>query len=151
MHGHSGAGDGHLAASCLVGHDDRLGCALERTAPVDADAPDRGQNQRASVQPHAVALLLEGEGVGAIPPRDARDSRLLAAPKERLRGLVYPRHHVVHKMRVAGVVVGGTRRGWPLSSACCSTRETQTDRRWEAVIRCSTAAVERSRQRHSTS
>jgi hypothetical protein len=73
-----------------------------------ADAPDRGEDQDAVLQRGAVAILLEGEGVIAVAPLEAREPRLRApldATEERLLGLLQPRQHVLQHMRVDGGVL----------------------------------------------
>jgi hypothetical protein len=65
---------------------------------MNGDAPDLRHHQDTIVQPRAVAIFLEGEGVVAIPSPAARTSGLLApldAPEERLIGLVERRQHIL--------------------------------------------------------
>jgi hypothetical protein len=73
-----------------------------------ADAPDLGQDQHAIVQPRPVAILLVGEGVGAIRALEAGEACPLApldATEERLRGLVQPRQHILQPRAVDRLIL----------------------------------------------
>ena len=91
LDGRLGAGEGKILAIRLLRDGDGLGCPLDRTAPMHADAPDLREDQEPVVKSRAVAILLEGEGMIATPsfePWKARLLSLLDATEERLIGLV---------------------------------------------------------------
>jgi hypothetical protein len=73
------------------------------------ETPNLGEDEGAVVQSGAVAILLVGDGLGAVAPLEAREARLLAsleATEERLIRLVQPRQHVLQDMRVDDGEVG---------------------------------------------
>src|SRR5262249_25949951 len=81
LDGHLRTGEGHRPPIGLLGDRDRLRTALQRTGPVDADAPDLGEHKEAVIQTSAVAVFLEGEGVEAIAVAalEAGEARLLSS------------------------------------------------------------------------
>ena len=61
---------------------------------MDADTPDLGQDKRTIVQPCAISILFEGEGVETVTPLEAGKPGFLPtldATEERLLRLVQPR------------------------------------------------------------
>src|SRR5258708_5446853 len=69
---HIGAGDHDVPAVGFLAHRDRLDAALHWPGPAHGEAPDLAQDERAVLQPGAVARLLVGEGVVAVRPLEAR-------------------------------------------------------------------------------
>src|SRR5262249_43826543 len=108
LHWHIRAGEGRVPAVGLVRDRDRLGRAFDGSAPMDTDTPDLGQNEKAVVQPRAVAILLVGEGVVAVPALESWEARFLApldATDEGLMRLVQPREYVLQDVGVDGRVL----------------------------------------------
>jgi hypothetical protein len=73
-----------------------------------ADTPNLRQDQEPVVQSRPVAILLEGEGVEAVAPLEAREACFLAAldaSEERLIRLVESRQRVLQDMAVNGGVL----------------------------------------------
>ena len=109
LDGRLGAGEGKILAIRLLRDGDGLGCPLDRTAPMHADAPDLREDQEPVVKSRAVAILLEGEGMIATPSFEAGKARLLSlldATEERLIGPIQSRQHVLQHVRVDGGVCG---------------------------------------------
>jgi hypothetical protein len=110
--------------------------------PTHGDAPDLGHDEQAVVQPGAVAILLEGEGVIAGAALEAGEAGGLTGShpqEEGLIRLVQPGQHVVQDVAVDGRVVGKAARS-SLSSASCWKRVAL--RPWprrHQVMRCSKA------------
>src|SRR5262245_8779399 len=73
-----------------------------------ADAPDRGQDEEAVVEPHAAPILREGEGVGALAPRAAGEAGLLAVLHPAEEGVIGPvqagQYVLQHRAMERGVV-----------------------------------------------
>lgn len=75
----------------VLGDDDGLGCAFQWAAPAHRHAPNLRQDQKAIIEPCAIAILLEDERMIALASLEAREARCLPyldAAKERLIGLV---------------------------------------------------------------
>ncbi len=105
---HVGTKDGDIPAVGLPRDRHRLGRALQRAGPMDADAPEFVQDQGAVIQPGAVATLLEREAVKAGASLEAWEAGFLAAlypAKERLVGLVEAGEHVLEDVAVDGSIV----------------------------------------------
>src|SRR5262249_2898696 len=90
------------------GDRDGLDRALQRPTPPHGDPPDLVQHQETVVQVSAVAMLLVGEGVVAVPAMKAGEPRLFAlghAAEEGVIRLVQPRQHLLQHMAVEGGVL----------------------------------------------
>ena len=108
LYGKIGARDGDVPAIRFMADRDGLGCARQRARPAHGAAPDLGQDEHAVIQPGTVAVLLEGEGMGAIAPRATRKARLVSAldaTEKRLLRPVDPRQHVLQDMAVHGGIL----------------------------------------------
>src|SRR5215469_7788001 len=107
--GHIRAGELHVPAVRLVANGDGLDGALNRAAPVDVDAADLGQHQRAIIESGAVAIFLVGEGVPAVASLEPWEAGFLAAldpVEERWIGLVQPRQHILQHVGMDCGVLG---------------------------------------------
>jgi len=74
---------------------------------MNGNPADLRQSEIAVVEPCAVAILLEGEGVEAIAALEAWESGFLPAleaAEKRLIRLVEPRQHVLQHMTMDGLV-----------------------------------------------
>src|SRR5258708_45579 len=98
---HLRAGDRHGPAIRRAGDRDGLVRALQGAGPTHRQPPNLGPHQVAIVPPSAVAVLLVGKRVGALPPLETRKARLLAAlhpSEEALIGRVEPAQHILEEV-----------------------------------------------------
>src|SRR5260221_14112739 len=96
--GHLGIGERHVPAVRLPHDRNRLGRACDGPGPMDADASNPRQDERAVVQSGAVAILLEGEALEAVAALEAWKADFLPAlypAEERLIGLIQTGQHIL--------------------------------------------------------
>jgi hypothetical protein len=89
--------------------------------PPHGHAADLGQDEEAIIAPRAVAILLVGEGMGAVAALKAREPRLFSiqeAAEEGVIGLVQPGQHILQPMGLWMAAYSGisTRRSFNSAS-----------------------------------
>ncbi len=74
---HLGTGEHHIPPIRFFGERDGLGRAFQRTGPAHGDTANLAENQKAIIQPCAVAVFLVGEGVVTVTSLKTRVAWLL--------------------------------------------------------------------------